>query len=57
MIVKRCIKCGKLVWWFQDSGSITFALKSGGEKKVNLCIDCGIKIMNRAIELEEPRHE
>jgi len=57
MIVNRCIKCGKLVWWFQDSGSIIFTMKSGKEKKVNLCIKCGIKIMTRAIELEEPRHD
>jgi len=43
MVVRKCAKCGRLVWFWQNRGELELALKNGKSKTVCLCIDCGIK--------------
>lgn len=41
--VHRCATCRRLVWWFQKDNCITFLLKAGERKFVQICIRCAVK--------------
>jgi len=47
VIVKRCNKCKKFVWWFQGQGELQLELKSGKKIKKTYCYECIIQIINK----------
>lgn len=50
MVVSRCKGkgCRRLVWFWQDSATLTLQLKNGKTKKVRLCMECGLKVIAAA---------
>lgn len=48
MIVKKCRKCGKLVWFWQDHGEVVGMTKGGKKISVLLCSGCAIRLALKA---------
>ena len=44
-ITKKCKKCKKRVWWFNDYGEIKLGFKDKKDKKFIICFGCSIKVL------------
>jgi hypothetical protein len=44
--------CGRLVWFWQNDAAINLEFKNGKKKRLHLCLDCGVRLAEQAVELE-----
>jgi hypothetical protein len=55
MIFHVCAKCGKVVWFWQSSGTVKLKLKNGKRKRLHLCLRCGESLAAKAIKAAEAK--
>lgn len=53
MLFRICKKCKKIVWFWDDCGSVTLHLKNGKKKVLHFCIDCGLELAKKATNAKE----
>jgi DNA-directed RNA polymerase subunit RPC12/RpoP len=51
-LVRKCGRCGKLVWFWESRANISLKTKNGEEKILHLCFYCGIEFMKQIMETE-----
>jgi hypothetical protein len=49
MIIYKCVKCKKIIFFWQNNAKVIIKLQNGKIKNLPLCFDCGCKL----IEIEK----